>query len=79
MPNGRRRPLRLGCSPSICKAASLVTEPGTWEHPSWARDRRHLVAERDGALFLIDTLENGDKPVKLFSLQGKCTMPSWQR
>ena len=61
------------------KAASLVTEPGAWEHPSWARDRRHLVAERDGALFLIDTLENGDKPVKLFSLQGKCTMPSWQR
>ncbi len=59
------------------KSASLVTEPGSWEHPSWSRDRRHLVAERDGALFLVDTADGASKPVRLFTIDGKCTMPSW--
>ena len=59
--------------------ARLVTEPGAWEHPTWTRDMRHVVAERDGALFLIDTLEGGDKPLKLFSLSGRCITPSMSR
>lgn len=61
------------------KSARIVTEPGSWEHPTWSRDLRHVIAERDGALFLIDTLENGDAPVKLFSLSGKCITPSWSK
>lgn len=61
-----------------------VTAPGTWEHPSWACDGRHVIAERDGALFLIDTLaqEGGQMaaPVRLFMLSGaKCITPSWRR
>lgn len=57
----------------------LVAKSGAWEHPSWARDGRHLVAERDGALFIVDTAEDGDDPIKLFSLQGRCITPSWYR
>lgn len=61
------------------KSARLVTEPGKWEHPSWAADRRHIVAERDGVLYLIDTEEGADKPIRLFSIPGKCITPSWSR
>lgn len=61
------------------KSARLVTEPGRWEHPSWAPDRRHVVAECDGILYLIDTDENADKPVRLFSIPGKCITPTWSR
>lgn len=60
-------------------SARLLTEPGSWEHPSWARDGRHLVAERDGALFLIDAAPDGDPPAKLFSVAGRCITPSWRR
>lgn len=61
------------------KEARLVTEPGRWEHPSWAPDARHLVAERDGVLYLIDTDENGEKPIRLFTIPGKCITPTWSR
>ena len=61
------------------KAARLVTEAGNWEHPSWARDMRHIIAERDGVLYSIDTMENGDAPVKLFSIPGKMITPSLSR
>jgi TolB protein len=61
------------------KSARLVTEPGRWEHPSWAPDRRHVVAECDGILYLVDTDENADKPVRLFSIPGKCITPTWSR
>ena len=61
------------------KSAKAVTEPGNWEHPSWARDGRHVVAERDGVLFLVDTAADGEKPVQLFAIQGKCITPSWFR
>jgi tol-pal system beta propeller repeat protein TolB len=58
------------------KSARLVTKPGAWEHPTWTRDARHVVAERDGALFLVDTAEQGDEPVRLFTIQGRCITPS---
>ena len=61
------------------KSARLVTEPGRWEHPSWAPDKRHVVAERDGVLYLIDTDENADKPIRLFTIPGKCITPTWSR
>jgi TolB protein len=57
----------------------FVTEPGTWEHPSWSRNRRHLVASRDKALFLVDTQEDGDKPRQLFRANGNWITPSWSR
>ena len=60
-------------------SAQLVTEPSNWEHPSWSRDGRHLVANRDRALFLIDTLEDGDKPRQLFMAAGNWISPSWQK
>lgn len=58
-------------------SAKLVTEQATWEHPSWARDGRHIAANRDKAIFLIDTLEGGDKPVQMFSANGNWISPCW--
>ena len=63
-------------------AATLVTEPGSWEHPSWSRDRRHLVAGRDKALFVVDTLpkdKGGDAPRQMFMANGNWITPSWSR
>jgi TolB protein len=60
-------------------AARLVTQPGSWEHPSWSRDRRHVVASRDKALFVVDTLEDGDKPRQVFHANGNWITPSWSR
>ena len=59
--------------------AELVTPEGNWEHPSWSRDMRHLVASRDKALFIIDTLKDGDKPRQLFGASGNFISPVWQR
>ena len=60
-------------------SATLVTEAANWEHPSWARDARHVVANRDGALFVIDTLEGGDKPKQVFRANGNWISPTWSR
>ena len=60
-------------------SARLVTEPGTWEHPSWSRDMRHVVASRDGALFVVDTMEGGDGPRQVFSANGNWIDPTWSR
>lgn len=59
--------------------ARLVTQPGTWENPSWSKDGRHLVASRDRALFIVDTMENGDRPVQLFYNKGNWMDPAWSR
>lgn len=64
------------------KDAALVTEPGSWEHPSWSRDGRHLVAGRDSALFIVDTFDKekgGTDPVQLFRANGVWITPSWKR
>ena len=62
-------------------SARVVTKPGTWEHPSWAVDGRHLVAERDGAIFIVDTDPEAkdEPPVKLFNNPGHWMNPSWSR
>ena len=56
-------------------SAKLVTDAASWEHPSWTRDARHIVANRDGALFVIDTLEGGDKPRQMFFAKGNWISP----
>lgn len=61
------------------ESATLVTEQASWEHPSWSRDARHLSANRDGALFVIDTLEDGDKPRRMFNAKGNWISPVWSR
>ena len=60
-------------------SADYVTEAASWEHPSWSRDGRHLVANRDKALFLIDTLKDGDKPLQLFHANGNWNSACWQK
>ena len=63
-------------------SATLVTEPGNWEHPSWARDGRHVVASRDDALYILDTVpveKGGDAPKRLFNNSGRWITPSWQK
>ncbi len=59
--------------------ARVVTKPGTWEHPSWAADGRHVIAERDKALFIVDTDPDGDPPVQLFLNKGHWMNPAWSR
>ncbi len=60
--------------------AELVTPEGNWEHPTWSRDMRHLAASRDRAVFIIDTLKDGDKPRQLFGgAEGNFISPVWQR
>lgn len=65
------------------KSARLVTAPGAWEHPTWTRDARNVIAERDGALYIIDT-ELGDdgkpaEPKRLFTLKGRTITPTISR
>ena len=60
-------------------SATLVTEQANWEHPSWARDSRHIVANRDRALFVVDTLPDGDKPRQVFQANGNWISPCWKR
>ena len=57
--------------------AELVTEPANWQHPSWSRDMRHVTANRDKALFIIDTVKDGDKPKQMFFANGNWISPSW--
>ena len=59
--------------------ARLVTEAGNWRHPSWARDGRHVAANRDNALFVVDTAEGGDKPRQMFHANGNWVSPSWAK
>ncbi len=64
------------------RTPKLVGEPGTWEHPSWARDGRHVAACRDGALFVVDTTppeKGGEPPKQLFRNPGKWITPTWRR
>jgi len=64
------------------RTPTLVGEPGSWEHPSWSRDGRHVVAGRDKALFVVDTLppeKGGDEPKRLFRNEGNWITPSWCR
>ena len=60
-------------------SARLVTDGGSWEHPSWAADCRHVVASRDQALFIIDTAPDGDRPTRLFRNGGNWMNPAWSR
>ena len=60
-------------------SSRLVTEAANWEHPSWSRDGRHLAASRDKALFVIDTLEDGDKPRQMFFANGNWIAPCWAK
>lgn len=60
-------------------AVQLVTDAGNWEHPSWARDMRHIVAGRDKALFVVDALQGGDKPKQVFRANGTWITPSWSK
>ena len=59
-----------------------VTKPGTWEHPAWSRDNRHLVAQMGGAVFVVDAAENEsdrDAPARLFNNAGNWMSPDWRK
>ena len=57
--------------------AQLVSDVSNWEHPSWSRDMRHVTANRDKALFILDTLPKGDEPKQVFHANGNWISPSW--
>jgi len=52
-----------------------VTPPGSYEHPSWAADGRHVVCSNGGALYILDTL--GDPAVRLLNVAGNWMSPDW--
>ena len=57
-----------------------VGRPGGWEHPSWSRDGRHVVAGCDRALWIVDTLaQDPDDPVRLFGNAGNWITPCWSK
>lgn len=63
-------------------SAKLLTEPGNWARPSWSRDMRNVVAERDRALFVVDTKqENGEMvaPKLVFQANGSWINPCWYK
>ena len=60
-------------------SARVIGDAANWEHPSWSRDGRHLTASRDKAVFVIDTLEDGDKPKQMFFANGNWTAPCWAK
>ena len=63
-------------------SAKLVTSPVSWEHPAWARDGRHVVAGRDKALFVVDTVDKengGDEPRQMFKANGNWITPTLMR
>ena len=59
--------------------ARLIGKPGNWEHPSWAADSRHVVAESGGQLYVVDTIPDGDAPKQMFKANGTWINPSWRR
>ena len=59
--------------------ARLIGSAGVWEHPSWAADARHVVAESNGRLYVVDTLPDGDAPKLMFEAKGTWINPSWRR
>ena len=59
--------------------AKFATPPGSWEHPVWTRDGRHVVAGRDKALFVVDTVDRengGDEPRQMFRAAGNWITPT---
>ncbi|HQQ90507.1 MAG TPA: DPP IV N-terminal domain-containing protein [Kiritimatiellia bacterium] len=57
------------------RSAAMVTPPGSYEHPSWAADGRHVVCSNGGALYILDTL--GDPAVRLLNIAGNWMSPDW--
>lgn len=60
-------------------STELLTEPADWEHPSWSRDMRHIVASRSNALFIVDSFKDGDAPLQMFVADGNWIDPTWSR
>ena len=63
-------------------SAELVGEAGDWEHPSWARDGRHVVAGSRKRIYVVDTYpkeKGGTAPKPVFNNPGEWITPSWSR
>jgi len=60
-------------------ASKVLDAPGVWEHPTWSKDKRHVIASSNGKLFVLDTAEDGDKPRQMFSANGNWISPTWMK
>ncbi len=56
-------------------SCELVTQPGDYEHPSWAPDGRHVVCSSRSSIYILDTL--GDPAVRLINIAGNWMSPDW--
>lgn len=62
------------------KSCQLIAKPGSWEHPSWSKNGRHLVASRDRAMFIVDTAPDyPEEPKQLFFNSGDWVNPCWAK
>lgn len=55
----------------------VLTSSGNNETPSWARNSRHLVHARGGALYLLDSVTRESIPLRINL--GRCSEPSCSR
>jgi TolB protein len=57
----------------------IINSGGSWEGPSWAPDRRHVVCERvsgsKSSIFIVDARTGKFK--EIISGRMNCSMPSW--
>ena len=56
-------------------SVELLTQPGGYEHPSWAPNGRHLICSDRSSLYILDTL--GDPAVRLINIPGNWMSPDW--
>lgn len=56
-------------------SCELVTQPGDYEHPTWAPDSRHVACSSRSTLYILDTL--GDPAVRLINIAGNWMSPDW--
>lgn len=60
----------------------LENIPGDWEHPSWSRDGRNVVAVRSDALYIVDTFpekKGAEAPKRVFKAPGRWITPTWRK
>jgi TolB protein len=70
-------------NPDVASSLEVLESiPGDWEHPSWSRDGRNVVAVRSDSLYIVDTFpkeKGGEDPKRVFKAAGKWITPTWRK
>jgi len=60
---------------STHKTGVVVSDGGDWKCPAWAPDNRHVVAEHNGGLWVVDTWTG--KSHQILGGKSKVALPDW--